>query len=103
MVLATAVTALVLLHGAVTIGPTAPVCKVGTPCTKPAARVVLTFTRGAAVVTAKTDTQGRYRVSLRAGIWKVRASVGMSMRPTTFTVPRAATATRNFDIDTGIR
>ena len=101
--LATAATALVLLHGAVTVGPITPVCHEGTPCSKPAVRVVLTFTRGASVVLAKTDAHGRYRVSLRPGVWKVRASIGMSMRPATFTVPRAATATRNFAIDTGIR
>ncbi|HET7449015.1 MAG TPA: hypothetical protein VFJ78_00325 [Gaiellaceae bacterium] len=101
--LATAATALVLLHGAVSIGPTTPVCQAGVPCSKPAAHVALTFTRGASVVIAKTDARGRYRVSLRAGVWQVHASAGMWIKPATFTVPRAATATRNFAIDTGIR
>jgi hypothetical protein len=95
--------ALVLLHGTVTIGPTTPVCKVGVPCDKPAAKVTLTFSRPGRVVRTVTDGSGRYRVSLPAGTWSVRASAGMSMKPAKIYLPQAATATRNFAIDTGIR
>jgi hypothetical protein len=94
----------VLLHGLVTIGPTTPVCKAGVPCTKPAARVVLTFSRpGYAVVRTKTDAHGRYAVSLASGRWYVRSSAGMRIAPVSFVVPRLRTARRDFAIDTGIR
>ncbi len=97
------VLALVLLHGTVTIGPTTPVCRAGQPCSKPAAHVRLTFARGTTVVRVVTDGAGRYRVSLAAGTWTVRASVGMRIAPERFVVPRAPSATRDFAIDTGIR
>ena len=95
--------ALVLLHGTVTIGPTTPVCKVGVPCDKPAAKVTLTFSRPGRILHTVTDAKGRYRISLPVGTWSVRASAGMSIRPAKFSVPLAASATRNFAIDTGIR
>lgn len=99
----TLLVALVLLHGTVTIGPLTPVCRTGIPCSKPAPRVTLTFARAGRVVRTRTDTRGRYRISLPAGTWSVRASVGMFVRPGTVVVPRVASATRNFAIDTGIR
>jgi len=97
------VVATVLLHGVVRIGPTTPVCRVGVPCDKPAAGVMLRFTRAGTTVTAKTDSQGRYRAVLSPGSWTIRASRGMSIRPAAFVVPRVQTASRNFTIDTGIR
>ena len=99
----TVLVALVLLHGSVTLGPTAPVCRAGQQCTKPAAHVTLTFSRQGRTVRAVTDRLGRYRVSLGAGTWTVRASVGMRITPARFVVPRARSATRDFAIDTGIR
>jgi hypothetical protein len=93
----------VLVHGTVTIGPTAPVCKAGVACTKPAAHVTLTFTRAGRTLRAATDSLGRYRVSLAAGIWQVRANAGMRMVPTSIVVPRVRSARRDFAIDTGIR
>jgi hypothetical protein len=95
--------ALTLLHGTVRIGPTTPVCRAGVPCDKPAGRVVLTFTHGTSRVRVRTDADGRYRVRLVPGTWRLRTSVGMRATPITFVVPRTATATRNFSIDTGIR
>jgi hypothetical protein len=97
------VLALVLLHGTVRIGPTTPVCRAGVPCSKPAAHVVLTFARGASRVRATTDAHGRYHVRLVAGTWTVRANAGLRMTPVRLVVPQAATAVRNFSIDTGIR
>jgi hypothetical protein len=99
----TSLVALVLLHGTVTIGPTTPVCRVDVPCEKPAAKVTLTFSRPGRTVRSVTDAKGHYRVALPAGTWDVRASSGMSMKPTRIVVPRVASATRNFAIDTGIR
>lgn len=96
-------TALTLLHGTVRIGPTTPVCRAGIPCDKPAARVVLTFTQGRSHVRARTDVHGRYRIRLAPGTWTLRTSVGMRVTPVSFVVPRAASALRDFSIDTGIR
>ncbi|HEX4526228.1 MAG TPA: carboxypeptidase-like regulatory domain-containing protein [Gaiellaceae bacterium] len=97
------VVAVVLLHGTVTIGPTTPVCKAGVPCTKPAAHVTLTFVRAGRTLRAATDGLGHYRIALPAGTWRVRASAGMRMAPTSIVVPSARTARRDFAIDTGIR
>jgi hypothetical protein len=95
--------ALTLLHGTVHIGPTSPVCRTDTPCDRPAPRVVLTFTRGAQHVRTTTDTAGRYRVRLAPGTWTVLVRAGIHPRPVTLVVPRTASATRNFTVDSGIR
>jgi hypothetical protein len=91
-----------VLWGTVTVGPLTPVCRVGTPCSGPAKRATLTFTRPGRVVSTRTDGLGRYRLTLAAGTWSVRASVGMRTTPATVVV-RAGTHRTNFDIDTGIR
>jgi hypothetical protein len=98
-----AVVALTLLHGTARMGPTTPICRAGTPCGKPAARVLLTFTHGSSHVRVRTDRLGRYRVRLVPGRWTLQTTVGMRLKTVTFAVPRAASATRNFTIDTGIR
>jgi len=99
--LATLVVAAVL-HGTVNVGPVTPVCRVGVPCAKPAAGVVLTFTRGTHAFKAKTDTRGRYVITLAAGTYAVRASTGMRISPTQVTA-RAGSHLQSFAIDTGIR
>lgn len=91
------------LHGVVTIGPTSPVCHVGTPCTKPAVGVVLTFTRPRHRVTVRTGTAGGYRVALSAGTWSVHASAGMRISPSIVGVRAGRSTARSFAIDTGIR
>ncbi len=91
-----------VLYGSVTIGPLTPVCRVGTPCDGPAKHATLTFSHGARSVAARTDAQGRYRLTLPTGTWSVRASVGMSIRPATIVV-RSGTRAANFAVDTGIR
>jgi hypothetical protein len=91
-----------VLYGSVTIGPLTPVCRVGTPCDGPAKRATLTFTHGGRAVSTKTDAAGRYRVRLVIGRWSVRASAGMSMKPTVVIV-HAGTHRANFSIDTGLR
>ena len=101
MTLATLAAAAVL-HGTVTIGPTTPVCQAGVPCTKPAAAVVLQFTRAKHVFAVRTDGRGRYSITLPAGVYAVRASVGMRIQPVQVTVP-AGSHSRSFAIDTGIR
>src|SRR5438477_7972249 len=91
-----------VLWGTVSIGPLTPVCRVGTPCSGPAKHATLTFSRPGHVVSAKTDSAGRYRLTLPTGTWAVRASVGMRMTPTSVVV-RAGTHHTNFAVDTGIR
>ncbi len=91
------------LHGTVRIGPTTPVCREGVPCSKPAAHVLLSFSRESAHVQARTDSLGRYRVRLEPGTWALATSVGIRPAPIRFVVPRAPSAKRDFSIDTGIR
>jgi hypothetical protein len=91
------------LHGVVTIGPTTPVCRIGTPCSKPAAGVVLTFSRPRHRTTVRTGTAGGYRVALSAGTWAVHASSGMRIGPASVVVRAGRNTLRNFAIDTGIR
>ena len=91
------------LHGIVTIGPTTPVCRVGTPCTKPAVGVVLTFTRPRHRATARTGTAGGYRAALSAGTWNVHASAGVRISPSSVVVRAGRNTARSFSIDTGIR
>jgi hypothetical protein len=101
MLLATLAVAAVL-HGSVTVGPVTPVCRVGTPCDKPASRVTLTFTHGTQVFKARTDTHGLYTVTLPPGTYAVKASTGMRIAPSQVTA-RAGRHLRSFSIDTGIR
>jgi hypothetical protein len=91
-----------VLWGSVTIGPITPVCRVGTPCSGPAKRATLMFSKPGRVLWTKTDSLGRYRLSLPVGTWSVRASVGMRVEPMTVVV-RAGTHRENFSIDTGLR
>jgi hypothetical protein len=99
-----AAAALVLVHGIVVLGPTQPVCRVGTPCSKPASHVRLTFTQGARTRTTATDADGRYAIRLRPGTWTFRSNVGLGPRPQRFVVRRGvATQVLNFFVDTGIR
>jgi hypothetical protein len=91
------------VHGVVMIGPTSPVCRIGTPCSKRAAGVLLTFTRSRHRVAVRTGTAGGYRVTLPAGTWSVRASAGMRIDPSSVAVRAGRNALRNFSIDTGIR
>ena len=98
-----ALVALTLMHGTVRIGPTTPVCRAEVPCSKPAAHVLLSFTRGRARVQVRTDALGRYRVRLAPGTWTFTTRIGIRPTPTRFVVPRAVSARRNFSIDTGIR
>jgi hypothetical protein len=94
------------LEGIVMRGPIAPVCRIGTPCSKPAAKALLLFTRsGGAPVRARTDTHGRYRVSLAGGTYRVKVPrrEGISVTPTRTTAVAGRTRRVDFDIDTGIR
>jgi hypothetical protein len=101
-------TALVLLHGTITRGPTTPVCQVGKPCTAPMAGAVLVFTRNSRVVArVRSDSRGRYSVRLRLGTYTVsmgvRPKVGSGVKPQTIRLARAVPTRIDFFVDTGIR
>lgn len=99
--------ALALLHGIVMRGPTAPVCRVGSPCNAPAVGAVLGFVRdGRIVARARAGTGGRYGVRLPVGTYAVRQlpspAIGFRLRPAVVHV-HAGSTRADFFIDTGIR
>jgi hypothetical protein len=101
-------TALVLLHGTITRGPTTPVCQVGKPCTAPMAGAMLVFTRsGRVAARARSDAHGHYSVHLRIGTYAVslavRPKIGSGVKPQTVTLRRAVSTRVDFFVDTGIR
>src|SRR5436305_1077171 len=96
------------LHGTVVRAPTTPVCRVGTPCSAPAAGVVLIFSRdGKAVASTTTTARGFYAVTLAPGRYAVRTrmapKIGTGLRPAAVTVPTGVRVRVNFTLDTGIR
>jgi hypothetical protein len=103
MLVAAVVASIVFVHGTVTIGPTQPVCKVGTPCSKPAAHALLEFTQQNRIRWAKTDAKGNYSVRLEPGTWTLHANQGVRAVPERFIVRNVRTQLRNFAIDSGIR
>jgi hypothetical protein len=96
------------LRGIVKRGPIVPVCAVEQPCDGPAKNVTLVFSRDGRVVRrATTNEQGRYRVALPPGVYRVRLAVrravGRDLEP-----PRARVVPNRFRrvdffYDTGIR
>ena len=70
-----------VLWGSVSIGPITPVCRVGTPCSGPAKRATLTFSRLGRVVTTKTDNAGRYRLTVSVGDHEATAIVVVGPGP----------------------
>ena len=91
--------ALVLVHGIVMRGPTKPVCEMTTPCSEPAAHVLLLFERaGAPAIRVRTDGNGRYSVRLRRGSYAVPVE---RIQPRLLVVRNSIRA--DFVIDTGIR
>jgi len=96
------------LRGIVVRGPIAPVCVAEEPCTEPARNVTLLFSRNSRVVgRAVTDTAGRYRVRLPAGVYAVRRpgsmGIGRGIEPNHARVYTGRFARVDFSIDTGIR
>ena len=84
-------------------GPTTPVCRAGVPCAAPAKNATLRFIRFRAVHLAKTDANGRYRISLAPGTYIVRIVGVRILKPSFAEVRAGRVSVANFTIDTGIR
>ena len=94
------------VFGTVEAGPTPGPCVVGVPCSRPAAGVKLVFSRGDAAFQAASDRQGRYRVRLGPGEYKVRLAgpPGLArLYPDHFGAPADHGQRVDFSIDTGVR
>jgi hypothetical protein len=93
------------LSGVVMIGPTPGPCMANTPCSRPAGDVELEFVRsGQAAVRVTTDEQGRYKVRLERGRYRVQAvdyPLPATIQPTTVAVEDDARL--NIEIDSGVR
>jgi hypothetical protein len=94
------------LHGIVTKGPTAPVCRAGQPCSA-SVQVTLLFSRAGRVYRARSSAAGAYRIALPAGYYSVTTSerIGMTrnVRPARVHVRAGHLDRLDFTIDTGIR
>jgi hypothetical protein len=96
------------LHGVVMRGPTAPVCRVGVPCSAPAKGATLEFDRhGRRVARVHVGAHGIYSIRLAPGDYTVlvvpRAPIGRGLEPAKVHVSRGASRRLDFSIDTGIR
>jgi hypothetical protein len=95
------------IRGTVTRSPITPVCRAGTPCSAPAAGLVLVvLARGERVATVTTSAAGTYRVVLRPGTYVLRSlrrSTFGSLPPRTVRVTTGRFTVVNVTIDTGIR
>jgi hypothetical protein len=96
------------LHGRVVISPARPVCVKDQPCTAPDKNDVLAFWRsGRRVASTRTDSEGRYRVTLAPGRYRVtapkRTGIGRGLSPSAVVVPSGRYARVNFSLDIGIR
>src|SRR5919197_6517451 len=81
-------------------GPTSPVCKIGVPCERPVAGLVLEFKRGGRVIArVKTTAKGTYRVRLRAASYSVTTvpprRVGTGLTPKSVRVRKALMSRRD--------
>lgn len=87
-------------------GPVTPVCMAGVPCSRPAAGIVLAFSRrGSERAHVTTSKDGTYRVMLAAGTYSVRVVHPSTRRvePASVMVAGGRIRRVNFYIDTGIR
>lgn len=95
------------LRGVVMRGPTTPVCREDDPCEKPAAGLVLVFSRSGSVAARVTTTRaGTYVVRLRAGWYTVTTpgrGVGSGITPRAARVLAGRIRRVDFHLDTGIQ
>jgi hypothetical protein len=98
--------AFVGLFGSAVISPALPVCRVGEPCTKPAAGMTLVFTSSSgAAKSVVTSAKGTYRIRLAPGAYTVRVGANRIARvtPVKVVVRRGLLLRRDLAIDVGIR
>lgn len=98
---AAASTVVVALHGLVTAAPAT--CPTAAPCAKPAAHVLLMFTRtsvtrGGALKQVWTDAHGRYSTELVSGTWTVQAVQAFKTSPGRISVAPVRSRTLNFKL-----
>jgi hypothetical protein len=92
-----------VVKGTVFLSPSSPVCRIGSPCSKPLPHFRFVFSQhGRAAARVITDSRGRYRVSLRPGLYAVATGRRGALQPRRVRV-RATGATVNFNFDAGIR
>jgi hypothetical protein len=97
-----------VVSGTVVLDPATPVCRVGQSCTRPLEAFKLDFSRRRVrVARVQTDRDGRYRVRLAAGIYRVTTPrstrAGRGLEPSRINVPAGRHVIRNFTYDAGIR
>jgi len=93
-----------VVKGSVVLSPASPVCRVGSPCSKPLPGFPLVFARsGKTVARVKTDAHARYRVSLAPGRYGVSTTRRGALRPRRVRIRATASAKVNFRFDAGIR
>ena len=96
-----------VLQGTVLVAPAAPVCMPRVPCMRPAAGVVLAFSRAGAVRARVTTTaDGSYRLALAPGRYAVRVirPTGIHrLSPAVVTLSAGQVKRTTFYLDTGIR
>ena len=74
------------------------------PCTAPAAKATLVFSRSGLMRKATTDGHGKYRIALSPGRWSLRVeNARFGWTPRTVTVPVGRYGRVNVNVDTGIR
>jgi hypothetical protein len=96
-----------VLRGTVLVAPAEPVCMPRIPCMRPAADVVLAFSRGGVVrARATTAADGTYRVRLAAGTYAVRVIRPAGVRrlsPASVRLAAGELKRVTFYVDIGIR
>jgi hypothetical protein len=93
-----------IVKGLVVLSPSSPVCRIGSPCSKPLPHFPLVFARsGKTVARVKTDAHARYRVALVPGRYAVSTTRRGALRPRRVRIRATASARVNFSFDAGIR
>jgi hypothetical protein len=92
----------VAVHGFVSVGPAT--CPTAAPCTKPAAHMLLIFSRQPSVPNGSvsmvwTDARGRYSTTLLTGTWTVQAARALGTSPGRIAVRPARSLTKNFRLN----
>ena len=95
------------VSGVVTEGPTAPVCQLGSPCTRPVAGhgVEALDAAGNVVASATTDEAGKYTLHVQPGQYVLRLSppVGISSGNTEELNAKPGQNTLDITVDSGLR